>query len=45
MCNLANLDYIAIEAGSNDGWNIDSIVTFVGVPLFGFGLLQLISTS
>ena len=26
---LRNLDHIAIEAGSNDGWNIDSIVTFV----------------
>ena len=33
---LANLDHIAIEAGGNDGWNIDSIVTYVGAPGRGF---------
>ena len=35
---LANLDHIAIEAGSNDGWNIDSIVTFVGTASRRFGV-------
>ena len=33
---LQNLDHIAIEAGGNDGWNIDSIVTYVGAPGHGF---------
>ena len=27
---LDNLEHIAIVAGGNDGWNIDSIVTYVG---------------
>ena len=33
---LRNLDHVAIESGSNDGWNIDSIVTYVGATGRGF---------
>ena len=28
---LKNIEHVAIESGSNDGWHIDSIVTYVGV--------------
>ena len=29
--NLKNIQHVAIEAGSKDGWNIDSILTYVSV--------------
>ena len=33
---LKNLERITIKAGGNDGWNIDSIVIYVGAPGHGF---------
>ena len=33
---LNNIDRIVVRAGGNDGWNIDSIVTYVGAPGKGF---------
>ena len=33
---LKDLDHVAIESGGNDGWNIDSIVTYVNVTGHGF---------
>ena len=33
---VQNIKYVAIESGSNDGWIIDSIVTYVGATGHGF---------
>ena len=33
---LNNIDRIVVRASGNDGWNIDSIVTYVGAPGKGF---------
>ena len=32
----SSIEYVYIDAADNDGWNIDSIVTYVGAPGNGF---------